>query len=878
MPITSGTLLGRYEIHSPLGAGGMGEVYLARDTQLRRRVALKILPAELAQHRDRLRRFEQEAFAAAALNHPNIAHIYEIGVAGDLNFIAMEFVDGDTLRKKIHGDKTELKKLLEYLTQVAEGLAKAHAAGIVHRDLKPDNIMVALDGYAKVLDFGLAKLMEPIQSQNMDGGVPSEAATALRSQPGTVIGTVGYMSPEQAQGKTSEIDHRSDIFSFGCILYESVTGREPFPGGSFVEVLHKVVYEPPVSITDCNPGASADLQRIIRCCMAKNPDERYQSIKDVAIELKELRPATESSPVPRQELSVRGGRIKRPFIMASLAAAGVAVVILGLVVTSYLRLRPSEQNRSPQQHLISTFPGSHRAASFSPDGQKIAFVNAVDGVQQVWVTNLTESRPVQLTSGKDPADRPRWSPLGDQIVFVRQLQGTSSIWSIPPQGGTPRKVLEGGRSPNWSWDGGRLVFERGYDLWTANADGSEQLKVEGVPPTDLLLSDRSPAFSPDGSSIAFFQKSKGPHGDFWVIPAAGGVARRLTFDDVVGGRPVWTPDGRFIVFPSQRAGSMTLWKVPLAGGEPQPVLLSAGEDTDPEISRDGRRLIYANARNSYIVMLTDPATGQRKELHESRSALVDPSFSPRGDQILFFGFAGGGGPHLFTIKADGGNFTQLTAGSGEQNVHPQWSADGSAIYFFQHRPATSFRKLSLQDGQITELVRGWEWATNNHARVDPEGKRIIYTRLDKGEPAATMIRDIATGGETAFTILLRYPRWSRDGRFVAGTHFNGRQSPQELTICAAGGEPCRTLARGGWYYPHWSTDGSLIYFFKPSHLADGEELWVMFADGSNERKISDLRPMDPIGKFFDVSPTGQIVWVQYRQSLRELWVTDFSGS
>ncbi|HEY6246791.1 MAG TPA: protein kinase [Pyrinomonadaceae bacterium] len=287
--ITIGQQLGRYEVRSKIGEGGMGEVYLAEDTRLHRNVALKILPPDLAANKDRMRRFEQEATAAAALNHPNVAHIYEIGESDGVNFIAMEFIDGVTLRAKIHQEETDLRRLLRYLQHVAEGLAKAHAAGIVHRDLKPDNIMITRDGYAKILDFGLAKLLEP---RTLSGGDSSEVATAVMPQhstPGAIMGTVGYMSPEQAQGKVKEIDHRSDIFSFGCILFESATGKKPFAGDSVVKSLHMVIYEAAPSISELNPALPTELQRIVRRCLAKDPDERYQSIKDVAIELKELR-------------------------------------------------------------------------------------------------------------------------------------------------------------------------------------------------------------------------------------------------------------------------------------------------------------------------------------------------------------------------------------------------------------------------------------------------------------------------------------------------------------------------------------------------------------------------------------------------------------
>src|SRR6202521_5988235 len=301
--LPSGKKLGRYEIRSKLGAGGMGEVYLAQDTKLDRKVALKILPAELAANQDRMRRFVQEAKAAAALNHPNIAHIYEIGESEGTNFIAMEFVDGETLREKAHPGKSELKVLLKFLHQVAQGLAKAHASGIVHRDLKPDNIMITRDGHAKILDFGLAKLIMSEPPAVAGGSNPNynPSATAARadkaeeptammpvqhSAPGVVMGTVGYMSPEQAQAKP--VDRRSAIFSFGCILYEAATGRRPFAGDSVIDTLHKIIHDPAPAITDFNPSASPELQRVIRKCLAKEPEKRYQTIRDTANDLEEL--------------------------------------------------------------------------------------------------------------------------------------------------------------------------------------------------------------------------------------------------------------------------------------------------------------------------------------------------------------------------------------------------------------------------------------------------------------------------------------------------------------------------------------------------------------------------------------------------------------
>jgi serine/threonine protein kinase/tetratricopeptide (TPR) repeat protein len=286
------TTISHYRIISKIGEGGMGEVYLAHDTKLDRKVALKILPAEVAVNQERMQRFVQEAKTAAALNHPNIAHIYEIGEADGVNFIAMEFIDGLTFREFIHRGQGDLGKLLRHLQHVADGLAKAHGARIIHRDLKPANIMITRDGHVKLLDFGLAKLIEPQQTAPAINAEASEEPTAIlqrHSTPGVILGTVAYMSPEQAQGKTNQVDHRSDIFSFGCLLFEAVTGHRAFEGKDSVDTLNKIIRAPVGSISEFRPDAPNHLQRIVRLCLEKDPEDRYQTIKDVAIELRELR-------------------------------------------------------------------------------------------------------------------------------------------------------------------------------------------------------------------------------------------------------------------------------------------------------------------------------------------------------------------------------------------------------------------------------------------------------------------------------------------------------------------------------------------------------------------------------------------------------------
>lgn len=388
MPLAPKTQLGRYEVRSLLGAGGMGEVYLGHDTSLNRRVALKVLPADVAANHDRMRRFKQEAISAASLNHPSIAHIYEIGESDGLHFIAMEYVDGATLRKKIHEEHEELPKLLRVMQHVAEGLAKAHAAGIVHRDLKPDNVMITSDGHGKILDFGLAKLLEP---QPAPDNISGEEPTIIQhSTPGVILGTAGYMSPEQAQGKSKEVDHRSDIFSFGCMLFEAVTGRRAFAGTDAIDTLNKIIREPAPSVSSINPSAPADLQRIVRRCLAKDPDQRHQNIKDVAIELKEVRRELQENPSSVSSGESRIAWDSDPTVvnepkrhkLATIVALAVVLVVAAavtLAIRSYLHAGSTEA----AVESIAVIPFMNQ--SKDPGADWIS-----DGLTESIINNLTQ--------------------------------------------------------------------------------------------------------------------------------------------------------------------------------------------------------------------------------------------------------------------------------------------------------------------------------------------------------------------------------------------------------------------------------------------------------------------------------------------------------
>ena len=587
-----GQLVEHYKVVAPLGRGGMGEVYLARDTKLGRSVALKFLPAEVASDEERMRRFTQEARAAAALNHPHIGHIYEIGEAAGTHFIAMEYVDGVTLGEKIHRERTPLRKLLKYLTQAAEGLAKAHAAGIVHRDLKPDNVMITRDDYAKVLDFGLAKLVEP---QQAEGRAPGEAATAIlrqHSTPGTIMGTAGYMSPEQAQGRVRELDHRSDIFSFGCILFEAATGQRAFEGKDPLDSLHKIVHAPTPQIKDLNPVAPDELQRIVRRCLAKEPDKRYQSIKDVAIELDELRQELKDwgeldhtvQPSSNGEEPAAGSRLAQPngarteaahsassaeYLVSGIRShkAGVFLALIGVAATvaaglglyKYYWSRPAKPAPFQEMRITKlTFNGKAVSAVISPDGKQVVYVLDEGGRRSLWLRHLATGADVQLNAPEDVMYFSLTiSPDGNFLYYA--YGGTTiqnrELFRMPVLGGSPRKVVDDIGSPiGFSPDGKQIAFvrstlrlgnpirlggeqgdERGeVALMTANADGTEERKIavrKGGPNRFGNLFNGGVAWSPDGKRVATIARSTDPAGRFQnvvEVPAEGGAERVLT--------------------------------------------------------------------------------------------------------------------------------------------------------------------------------------------------------------------------------------------------------------------------------------------------------------------------------------------------------------
>jgi len=709
--------ISHYRIVSSLGAGGMGEVYLAQDRTLERSVALKILPPELVRSEDRVRRFVREAKSASSLNHPNIVTIYEIGqdevrghggpaAAGAhessaVHFISMELVSGSTLSTKIHQDKTDLRTLLGYLAQAAEGLAKAHAAGIVHRDLKPGNIMISKDGFAKILDFGLAKLTEKASSDADVTSGPTDAGEGTAV--GAVVGTVGYMSPEQVRGGT--VDHRSDIFSFGSILYEAATRRKPFSAESGVETMHQILHDKPAPIEELNKEAPAELRRLIRRCMAKNPEQRLQSAKDLAIELREI--------VDEYEELSRSGSSGAGSSAAGMAAAGsmrkglppaaliAGALLLGaaFMIGIFMLKRGGERSvATPPQLRISAATsgrGNAFACDLSPDGRYLAYVQQIEGMFSLWVRQVATGSDVQvLAPQKDQVRGLRFTPDGNYLYYLSSdpdHEGYNGLFEIPTLGGTPRKrAYDIDSRPSFAPDGKRLCFYRGMPqknkdgLILLDLDSGEERELASVSPP-VTFFPASPTWSPDGKRVAIVE-SRGNTNDAVIATYRVEDGRREAV-----GKPwiqlldlEWLPDGKgFVVSTFDRAtlqpGQLSIVAYP--SGETRKVTSDANIYVNPSVSRDGATLAAVRFKANGNLWVTAPSG------HPVPTQLTfNPgdegglgTITPGPDSTTYFSLLKDGSVGIWAIQANGSNQQRITQGS--QNEFSPTFVQGKGLFF-----------------------------------------------------------------------------------------------------------------------------------------------------------------------------------------------------
>ena len=573
---------------------------------------------------------------------------------------------------------------------------------------------------------------------------------------------------------------------------------------------------------------------------------------------------------PRQE-TTNGGASAKPLRVIVAATLLAAVVLIGAI--AILVPRRSSTARSGQDgpvaglELISTFPGSHRWPSLSPDGRMVAFVSDAGGTPQIWIKNIAAGDPVQITFGDIPAVRPRWSAEGDRIVYSRSGSG---IWSVPPLGGESRQIVEDGANADVSPDGRQLVYERAGQVFVAGADGVVASQLPRLPRRLIEhYGDSWPTFSPDGKSVAVFLGEQGRFGDYWIVPTDGNEPRRVTSDLQEGGAPTWTPDGKWLVVPSARSGSVNLWRVPIAGGRPEPLTTGPGEDLDPAVSPDGRTLLFANVKRTWALVVQDVHSGAQRTLLDSRTPLAFPRYSPDGGRIALMGRNSRGEMQLSVVDADGSNLTAVTDGAGELNIMPQWSGDGDTLYFYQVRPMLTFRRIAITGGASREIAP-WSFERQFQAAVEPRERKVVYSAVENGALRQSRVRDLETGSESAFPFAMYEQRFSRDGRLIAG-----ESREHEVVVCESESGRCRTVTPK---HPYpltalaWSGDGAQLFFLRHTSARVRGELTSVDVDKGAVKVHGLVGPFErAFYMWMDASPRDEIAFTICRESPHELW-------
>ncbi len=754
MTIPAGARLGAYEVLEPLGAGGMGEVYRARDPRLGREVAIKVLPEALAADLDRIARFEQEARAASALNHPNIVTIYEIGREREMAFIAMELVDGKTLRELTASGAMPVRRILGIAAQIADGLAKAHGAGIVHRDLKPENVMVSRDGFLKILDFGLAKLVESESGEV--SAMPTLAQPETR--PGTVMGTVGYMSPEQASGEP--LDFRSDQFSLGSMLYEMTTGRKAFQRKTAAETMSAIIRDEPELLTKLRPDLPPPVRWILERCLAKDREERYASTKDLARDLASVRDhisEVTSGAEAMVSLSAKSRRRALPL------AVGLALLALGLA-TGWALTRgfwKAPSGAASFQRL--TFRrGLLGNARFTPDGQSIVYSARWGDALRLYLTR-PESPESQAFEFGDGTDILSISRTGELALLQSPIPGPSGTLAVAPlTGGLPRQLIEDVpfAGADWAPDGKDMAVVR-------EVQGASRLEF----PVGKVLIDtgaRCPRFAPDGDLLAFFED--GPESGSLAIVDRNGKSKKLLSSGwgSLNGVPAWTPDGREIWFTAaQEAGhAEALWAVDRSGKR-RLVMRVPGVLELYDIARDGRVLL---AHHTIVRSLRGLGAGQAKELELSwLDDSVAADISSDGKTLLVNENGEGAGPKPSTYLRgmDGSPAARLGDGEGLAI-----SPDGKWVLGYRSKPE-GLVLLPTGAGPSRNLdvggLKDFQWGA-----WLPDAKSIVFSAAAGAEQTRIYVQAVADGKALAISPpgvqLLRLTNpVSPDGKHVVAT-------------------------------------------------------------------------------------------------------------
>jgi len=789
--------LGPYEIRSSLGAGGMGEVYKAHDPRLGRFVAIKILLADKLDDSNQRRRFQQEARAASALNHPGIVTVYDVGSEHGMDYIAMEFVEGKTLDKLIPRDGLSISEFLCYSTQAADAIAKAHSARILHRDLKPGNVIVTGEGQVKVLDFGLAKLVEAPQPEE-------QTAKLAITEEGSIMGTAAYMSPEQAEGKS--LDDRSDIFSFGAVMYEMATGQRAFKADTALSTILCILRDEPKSIREIRRETPPELERLIRRCLRKDPARRIQTMSDLKVALDELKEESDSGKLIAAFPKTR----RKPRL---LLAGGIALscVLASMAALHYSR-HPVDRPNSSRPLPLTSYQGDERQPDFSPNGSEVAF--SWNGEKEDnWDIYLkmvgSSANPMRLTS--DPASdiRPKWSPDGNSIAFVRSTRDTDAVMLMSALGGAERRLaafptaVEAGLS--WSPDGKWLALaaggqEGGTALRLVSVE-TGQSRLLTTPPASSG-GDFDPAFSPDGRSLAFVREHGMNVEELWVLPLSKtydprGAPKKILADGRRNHGPVWTPDGSELIFSAGETAQAGMYRIP-ADGSAAPIRIDSLGDgvSEPALSGASHRLAFTRTfRSASIWRLDTESKGSPPKQFIASSSFRDvfPQYSPDGKKVAFYSNRTGVN-QIWTCNADGSQPVQLTSMTGTTTGTPRWSPDSQWISF--------------------DSNSGGRW-------------QIYVVNASGGVPVAV------TNGEMTNVVA----SWSRDGRWI---YFTSKRSgtAEVWKIRAPGGAteaPVQVTQQGGTSSLE-SPDGKTLYFTKTTPGFDFS-LWSMPTNGGPEKQV-----------------------------------------